>query len=63
MHFARTGLADHADDLAAGSAADDGIVDRYDAAALQQMTHRVKFELDSEIADRLRGFDERCRPT
>ena len=60
MHFARAGLAHHADDLAAGGAADDGIVHQDHALAFEQVAHGVQLELDAEIADGLRGLDERA---
>ena len=60
MHFARAGLAHHADDLAAGGAAHDGIVHQNHALAFQQVAHRVQLELHAEIADRLRRLDERA---
>ena len=58
MHFAGAGASDHADNLAAGGAANEGIVDQHDALALQQVPHRIQLQLDAEIADRLRRLDE-----
>ena len=60
MHFARARLPHHAHDLAAGGAAHDGIVHQHHALAFQQMPHRVQLQLHAEIADGLRGLDERA---
>jgi hypothetical protein len=51
-------IADHADDLLAGGAAHDGIVNQDDALAFEQGTHRVELELHAEVADALFGLDE-----
>src|SRR5438132_2619512 len=58
VHFARAGIADHLDDLAAGRAADDRIVDHHHALAADDAGDRVELELDAEVADRLRRLDE-----
>src|SRR5690242_13047984 len=60
MDFPGAGVADHADDFAAGGAADDGIVHQHDALALDEAAHGVELELNAEIADGLRGLDERA---
>jgi hypothetical protein len=60
VHFPGASLAHHADDLAAGGAAHDGIVHQHDALALEQVAHRVELELDAEIANRLRRLDKRA---
>ena len=58
MDFAGAGVANHADDLAAGGAADDRIVHQNHALAFKQMAHRVELQLHAEIANGLRGLDE-----
>ena len=58
MHFARTGVTDHADQFAAGSSTHDGIVDQYDALSIEQMPDRIQLEFHAKIADRLRRLDE-----
>src|SRR5581483_649447 len=60
MNFARAGIAHHADNFAAGGAADDGVVYQHDALAFQQMPNRIQFELDAKIANSLRRFNERA---
>ena len=52
------GGADHLDDLAAGGAADDGVVDQDDALALDDAAVGGVFELHAEVADAVGGFDE-----
>ena len=54
------GFAHHAHDLAAGGAADDGIVDQDDALAFEQRAHGIELELHAEIADGLLRLDERA---
>ena len=58
MHLARSRIAHHADDFAAGSAAHDGIVDQDDPLAFQQTAHRIQLQLHSEVAHRLFWLDE-----
>ena len=58
VDFLRAGGAHHADDLAAGGAADDGVVDEDDALAFEQIAHRVELELDAEVAHALLRLDE-----
>src|SRR5690242_15135262 len=58
MNFARAGSANHAHNLAAGRAANNGIINEHDALAFDEMANRVQFELDTEIANRLRRLDE-----
>src|SRR5215467_665970 len=43
MNFARASVADHADNLAAGGAADDGIVHENDALAFDEAAHGIEF--------------------
>ena len=58
VDFLRAGAANHADNLAAGGAADDGIVDQDDALALKQAAHRIQLQLHAEIAHALAGLDK-----
>src|SRR6202035_2096086 len=58
MDFFGAGVAHHADELAAGGAADDGIVDEDDALSGDEFTNGIEFEFDAEIADGLRRLDE-----
>src|SRR5882757_4853949 len=51
-------IANHANDLPAGRAAHDGVVDQDYALALEQTAHRIQLELHAEIADSLLGFDK-----
>src|SRR5882762_5679693 len=51
-------LADHADDLAAGGATDDEIVDQNHALAFEQATNGIELELHAEITNSLRRLDE-----
>ncbi len=48
----------HADDLARGRAADDGVVDEDDALAFEQGADGVELHADAEVADALLGLDE-----
>src|SRR5262249_36112105 len=50
--------ANNVDDLPAGSAAHNRIVDQNDALVSQDFSHRVEFDLDPEVTDRLFGLDE-----
>src|SRR5213594_3793258 len=58
VDFFGTGFADHANDFAGGGTADDGVVDENDALTFDEAAHGVELELDAEIADSLRRFDE-----
>ena len=58
MHFFRAGLPYHANDLAAGGAAHDGVVDEHDPFALEYIAHRIQFELHTEVAYPLLGLNE-----
>src|SRR5216684_3384869 len=58
VHFARARFAHHAHDLAAGGAADNGVVHQHDAPAREQFPHGIQLQLDAEIADGLRRLDE-----
>ena len=58
MHFSGAGAAHHADNFAAGGAANDGVVDEDDALAFEQIVHRVELEADAEVADALLGLDK-----
>ncbi len=59
VHFARAGRANHLDDLPAGRAAHDRVVDEHDAASLQDALHRIQLHAHAEMADRLVRLDER----
>jgi hypothetical protein len=48
----------HLDDLAAGRAAHNRVVDEHHALTLEQAAHRVQFHLHTEVADRLCRLDE-----
>ena len=58
MHLARAGVAHHLDDLDAGRAANDRIVDEDDALAVDQRRIGVVLQLDAEVADFLARLDE-----
>src|SRR5207253_786103 len=58
VDFFRANFADHADDFAAGGAANDGIIDKYHALAFDQAADGIEFELHPEITDGLRRLDE-----
>ena len=58
MHFLRAGVADHADNLAAGGAAHDRVIDQHDALALQQRADWIQLQLHAKVAHALAGFDE-----
>ena len=60
MHLARAGVAYHADQLAAGGAAHNGIVHQHYALAFQQVAHGIQLQLHAEIANFLRRLDERA---
>src|SRR5437899_2079901 len=60
VDFLGPDLANHAHDFAAGGAADDGIVHEHDALTFNEAPHGIELELHAEIADRLRGLDERA---
>src|SRR6185312_526850 len=60
VDFFGSGVADHADDLAAGGAAHDGIVNQNHAFAFEQRAHRIQLEFDAKITDRLARFNERA---
>src|SRR3546814_3295573 len=48
----------HLHDLQAGGAADDRIVDQYDAFAVDQRLVGIVLELDAEVTDLVAGLDE-----
>src|SRR5271156_5743365 len=60
MNFLGSGRTHHAHDLAAGGAADDGVVDQNDALALKQIAHRIQLELYPEVAHALLRLNERA---
>ena len=59
MHFPRTGSANHLDDLAARSAADNRVVDQHNALFRKNALDRVQLDLHAKMPDRLRRLDER----
>ena len=59
MHFGRARVADHANDLAAGGAAHDRIVDQNHALAFKQAVNGIELQLHAEVAHRLLRLDER----
>ena len=58
MHFLGARVAHHANDLLAGGAAHDGIVDQHHALARQHMAHRIQLQLHAEVAHPLLRLDE-----
>ena len=58
MNFRCARVAHHANDLAAGGAANDGVIDQYNALALQQMLNRIQLKADAEVANALLGLNE-----
>src|SRR5262249_23142080 len=60
VDLAGSGVAQHANDLAARRAAHDRVVHDDDALALQHLRHRVQLDLHAEMPDALLGLDERA---
>jgi len=58
MNFFCAGITHHTDDLAAGCAANNGIVDQDYALAGEQTANGIQLELDAEVAHTLFRFDE-----
>ena len=58
MNFFGSGVADHADYLLAGGAANYGVVDQDDALAFDQAADGIQLELDAEVAHGLLRLDE-----
>src|SRR5437899_1060989 len=58
VNFFRADFTDHADDFAAGSAAHNGVVDKYYTLTFDQAANGIELELHAEIADGLRRLDE-----
>ena len=48
MHLEGADFADHLDDLFGGRAADDGIIDQNDSAAVDQILDRIEFQPHAE---------------
>src|SRR4029450_44437 len=63
MHFPGPGIAQHLDDLHAGRAADDAVVDEDDLLALDQGRIGIVLQLDSKVADILARLDKGPPPT
>src|SRR5262249_47044651 len=59
VDLARARAAEHAHDLAARGAADDGVVHHNDAFALQHFGHGIQLHLDAEMSNTLLRLDER----
>src|SRR5579864_478670 len=57
VNFRGAGFAHQADDFAAGGAANDGVIHKDDALALEQRADGVELEPDAEIANRLLRLD------
>src|SRR5206468_1281327 len=60
VDFLRTHFANHTNDLTAGRAADDGVVDEHNTFALDEAADRIQFQFYAEVADGLRRLDERA---
>jgi hypothetical protein len=58
MDLFGAGIAHHLDDLHRGRAADDAVVDKDDALALDQGAIGIVLEFDAEVADVLARLDE-----
>ncbi len=58
MHLRGPGGAAHADDLAGGGAADDGVVDQDDTLAFEQRADGVELHADAEVAHTLLGLNK-----
>src|SRR6266571_331882 len=58
VHLARARRADHGDDLPAGGAAHDRVVDQRHAPARQESADRIELQLHAEVPDRLARLDE-----
>ena len=58
MNFFCAGAADHANNLAAGCAADDGVVDEDDALAFKKVADGVELETNAEVANALLRLNE-----
>src|SRR4051794_636814 len=58
MHFPRSSASHHPDNLPAGGASNDRVIDQNDALTFELMPHRVQLQLDPEVSNRLRGLDE-----
>src|SRR5213594_3193835 len=59
VNFLRAGIADQADNLLAGGAAHDRIVNQGNALPVEQAAHRIELQFDAEITHRLARLDER----
>jgi hypothetical protein len=60
VHLAGAGVAQHFTILRAGGAPHDGVVDHDHARPWMTDSHRVELQLHAEVADGLRGLDERA---
>ena len=58
MDFFCSCATNHADDLAAGGAAHDRIIDQNNTLAFEQAAHRIQLELHAEVANGLLRLDE-----
>ena len=59
VDFSRAGGPHHANDFAACSPANDGVIDEDDAFAFQQGARGIELHPDAKVADSLRRLDER----
>ena len=58
MHLRRTGIAHHLDDLQAGGATHNAVVDQDDPATLNQCAIGIMLQLDAKVTHLLAGRDE-----
>ena len=58
MDLLSSGISKHLVNLSAGGSPDNGVIDGNDPFTLHQPLHRIQFDLYTEVADRLLGFDE-----
>jgi len=61
VYFLHSGGADYLHDFPAGCSAYNGIVNQHNTLAAQDLPNRIKLYLNSEVADRLLGFNK-CTP-
>ncbi len=58
MHFFCAGVPYHADDLAAGGAAHDGVINQDDPLSGEKTAHWIQLELYAEVAHTLLRLNE-----
>ena len=59
MNFSCACISDHANDFAAGGAANNRIVNEHHAFAFQQAAHGIQLQLHAKVTYSLPRFDER----